>query len=68
MHKHLTWKDRLKIEKALKEGLKPTKSADRLTGISRLRRNGNFYLRQGQAEADDDLLLPSVQRIRTRDE
>ncbi|MCM1335899.1 MAG: helix-turn-helix domain-containing protein, partial [Eubacterium sp.] len=30
MHKHLTWKDRLKIEKAVKEGLKPTKIADRL--------------------------------------
>lgn len=30
MHKHLTWKDRLKIEKALKEGLKPTKIANRL--------------------------------------
>ena len=25
MHKHLTWTDRLKIEKALKEGLKPCK-------------------------------------------
>ena len=30
MHKHLTWTDRLKIEKALKEGLKPCKIADRL--------------------------------------
>ncbi len=30
MHKHLTWTDRLKIEKALKEGLKPMKIADRL--------------------------------------
>lgn len=30
MHKHLTWTDRLKIEKALKEGLKPTAIADRL--------------------------------------
>ena len=30
MHKHLTWNDRLKIEKALKEGLKPCKIADRL--------------------------------------
>ena len=25
MHKHLTWTDRLKIEKGLKEGLKPCK-------------------------------------------
>lgn len=30
MHKHLTWTDRLKIEKALKEGLKPLQIADRL--------------------------------------
>ena len=30
MHKHLTWTDRLKIEKALKEGVKPCKIADRL--------------------------------------
>ena len=30
MHKHLTWTDRLKIEQALKEGLKPCKIADRL--------------------------------------
>ena len=30
MHKYLTWTDRLKIEKALKEGLKPCKIADRL--------------------------------------
>lgn len=30
MHKHLTWTDRLKIEKGLKEGLKPTAIADRL--------------------------------------
>ncbi len=27
MHKHLTWNDRLKIEKALKEGMKPLKIA-----------------------------------------
>ena len=30
MHKHLTWTDRLKIEKGLKEGLKPCAIADRL--------------------------------------
>lgn len=30
MHKHLTWTDRLKIEKGLKEGMKPCKIADRL--------------------------------------
>lgn len=30
MHKHLTWTDRLKIEKGLKEGLKPLQIADRL--------------------------------------
>ena len=30
MHKHLTWNDRLKIEKGLKEGLKPLAIADRL--------------------------------------
>ena len=30
MHKHLTWTDRLKIEKALKQGLKPLQIADRL--------------------------------------
>ena len=30
MHKHLTWTDRLKIEKALKEGLNPLQIADRL--------------------------------------
>lgn len=30
MHKHLTWTDRLKIEKALKEGMKPYRIADRL--------------------------------------
>ena len=28
MHKHLTWTDRLKIEKGLKEGLNPCKIAD----------------------------------------
>ena len=31
MHKHLTWTDRLKIEKGLKEGLNPCKIADLLT-------------------------------------
>ncbi len=30
MHKHLTWTDRLKIERAQKEGMKPLKIADRL--------------------------------------
>jgi len=30
MHKHLTWTDRLKIEKGLKEGLKPQAIADRV--------------------------------------
>ena len=30
MHKHLTWTDRLKIERGLKEGLKPCAIADRL--------------------------------------
>ena len=30
MHKHLTWTDRLKIEKGLKEGLKPLQIAARL--------------------------------------
>lgn len=30
MHKHLTWTDRLKIEKGLKEGLKPLAIAARL--------------------------------------
>lgn len=30
MHKHLTWTDRLKIEKGLKEGLKPLEIAARL--------------------------------------
>ena len=30
MHKHLTWNDRLKIEKGLKEGLKPLQIAARL--------------------------------------
>lgn len=30
MHKHLTWTDRLKIEKGLKEGLKPLAIANRL--------------------------------------
>jgi len=30
MHKHLTWTDRLKIEKALKEGMKPMQIAARL--------------------------------------
>ncbi len=30
MHKHLTWNDRLKIEKGLKEGLKPMEIAARL--------------------------------------
>ena len=47
MHKHLTWTDRLKIEKGLKEGLKPCAIADRLhvhnTTIYRELKRGTLY-------------------------
>ena len=70
MHKHLTWTDRLKIEQALKEGLKPCKIADRLhvhnSTIYRELRRGT-YTHLNSDYTTEERYSPDIAQQRYRD-
>ena len=66
MHKHLTWTDRLKIEKGLKEGLKPCAIADRLhvhnTTIYRELKRGRYTHLNSDLTTEERYYPPSSKR------